>query len=295
MRRDETPQMTRGRLVEIGGGRRLRVVVSGPLAPDAPLVFLEAGAFGFSADWSDVQSLLAARGAASLAYDRAGLGFSDPGPAPRDSSAIAADALALLAAMAHRGPLILCGHSMAGLHLRVLAPQVATRVLGIVLVDAAMPEAMDSKILSRFVEPFAGVSKLAAWGAEAGVMKLFAGPLGDAIGLQGEAAVEKRWAFASPTHNHWAAQEAATWAVSSEQGRRAGPFDPQWPVAAIQAGPKGASGGLRDLQSAPARASSRGMTETVAAATHASILSAAHAGAVVRGVEHVFNAVGLNL
>ena len=43
----------------------------------------ESGAFGFSADWQVVQDM-AAKGVRSCAYDRAGLGFSDPGPQPRD-------------------------------------------------------------------------------------------------------------------------------------------------------------------------------------------------------------------
>ena len=72
----------RGRLVDIDTGRRLHVVTSGPADSPYPLVMLEAGAFGFSADWSAVQEALAAANYRSLAYDRAGLGRSDPGAAP---------------------------------------------------------------------------------------------------------------------------------------------------------------------------------------------------------------------
>ena len=66
---------------------------------------LEAGSFGFSADWAAVQARLAAEGLRSLAYDRAGLGLSDPGPEPRDSQAIVGDLEALLAALGETGPL----------------------------------------------------------------------------------------------------------------------------------------------------------------------------------------------
>ena len=38
---------------------------------------LEAGAFGFAADFGTVQDQLTAKGLRNCAYDRAGLGFSD--------------------------------------------------------------------------------------------------------------------------------------------------------------------------------------------------------------------------
>ena len=76
---------TRGQLVDIGG-RRLRMVRAGPQGAE-PLILLECGAFGCAADWAEVQHRLATKGLASLAYDRAGLGFSEPGPKPRDGAA----------------------------------------------------------------------------------------------------------------------------------------------------------------------------------------------------------------
>ena len=75
----------RGRFIDIGG-RRLRAVLAGP-ERGRPLIVCEHGAFGCAADWAVVQERLAARSLRSLAYDRAGLGHSDPGPAPRDGRA----------------------------------------------------------------------------------------------------------------------------------------------------------------------------------------------------------------
>ena len=268
----------------------MRAVRAGPEGGSEPLVVLEAGAFGFSADWAAVQDKLSAAGIASLAYDRAGLGGSEPGTRPRDSQVIISDLEALLAALKETGPLVLCGHSMAGLHVRLFTARHPERVKGVVLVDATTPEAIESKLLRSFVEPFAGVSKLAAWGAEAGLMQMFAGALGDAIGLEGAAAAEKRWAFAAPGHNQWAAEEASSWAVSSQQGQAAGGFDATLPVAVILAGPSGPSAGLRAMQTAPARASKSGWVEIVKSASHATILSAAHADAVVRGIKYVLDA-----
>src|SRR5512143_2460264 len=62
----------RGQLYDVGGGRRLHMLCAGPTEGAGPTVLMEAGAFGFSADWAAVQSRLAAEGIRSCAYDRAG-------------------------------------------------------------------------------------------------------------------------------------------------------------------------------------------------------------------------------
>ena len=278
-------------MIAIGGGRRLHAVRAGPVASPDPLVLLEAGAFGFSADWTVVQARLAESGLRSLAYDRAGLGLSDPGPAPRDGLAIVQDLEALLGNLGETGRLILCGHSMAGLHLRLFAGRNPGRAAGVVLVDATTPEAMDSKLVSGFVDRFAGVSKMAAWGARKGLFRPLAqAGIADTIGLAGAARQEKRWAFADPGHNHWAAEEAAQWPRTATQAREAGAFDPALPVAVILAGSPDGTERWKSLQTAPAEASRHGRIDHVRGASHASLLGGRFADAVVRGVEHVRDA-----
>ena len=274
------------------GGRRLHAVRAGPAeGSDKPLVLLEAGAFGFSADWAVVQSRLASHGFPSLAYDRAGLGLSDPGPTPRDGDAIGADLEAMLAREAPDGPLILAGHSMAGLHVHHFAVRHPERVTGLVLVDATTPASMSSKLVSAAVGQFAGAARLAAWGAGAGLFKPLSGTgLGDRIGLDGDVGGIKRWAFADGAHNHWAAEEVARWPAAARQALAAGDLDPDWPVAVVLAGPADDRSGLKTLQMAPALASRHGMVEHVAGATMRSVLAGPHADAIVRGVEHVWAA-----
>lgn len=275
----------RGALVDIGG-RRLRAVRAG--GGDGPLVFLEAGAFGFSADWAVVQRRLAERGFASLAYDRAGLGRSDPGPTPRDGEAIGSDAEALIAREAADGPLILCGHSMAGLHMHRLAVRLRHRVRGLVLVDATTPQSMQSRLVSLAIGQFAGVSRLAAWGAGAGLLKPLAGTgLADRIGLDGATAEEKRWAFAAASHNAVAAEEVAAWGDAARQALEAGALDPALPVAVVLAGGPEVNAGLKALQTAPAEASRHGLVLHVPEANHASMLAGPHAEIIVRAIEHV--------
>ncbi len=280
-----TPE-PRGRMVDLGG-RRLHGVFAGPRDAVSPLIVLESGSFGFSADWAAVQRQLGEVGYRSLAYDRAGLGFSDPGPEPRDSRAIVSDLEAFLLATHETGPLILCGHSMAGLHVRLFAVRQPARVKGLVLVDATTPEAMDAKMVSGFVEQFSRLSRMAAWGAEAGLLGVFAGTaMGDAIGLDGAPGSEKRWAFALASHNLWSSKEVDVWAESARQARDAGVLDPDLPVAVVLAG-GGARRGLRDMQTAPAMASRHGLVERVTGASHATILNEDHAHAVVKAIEHV--------
>jgi pimeloyl-ACP methyl ester carboxylesterase len=275
-------------MIDIGCGRTLHAILAGPSDSPEPLVVLEAGAFGFSADWAAVQEKLSRRGLRSLAYDRAGLGFSSrPGPEPRDGRAIVQDLERLLAHLGEPGPFVLCGHSMAGLHVRLFAAHNAGRVVGVVLVDATTPEAMDSKMISGFVQHFGRASRLAAWGAEAGLLAPLSGTgLGDAIGLEGAPGIEKRWAFANPTHNHWAAEEVRYWADSAREAREAGAFDPRLPLAVILTGTPSDRTGFRALQIAPAKASKDGLVDYVAGASHATMLNGIYADAIIRGVEH---------
>jgi pimeloyl-ACP methyl ester carboxylesterase len=275
---------SRGALADIGG-RALRFVRQGPDVGGAT-VLCEAGAFGFSADWSVVQERLAAKGVRSVAYDRAGLGLSDPGPEPRDGEAIIADLENLLAAIGDRGPWIACGHSMAGMFVRLLAARNRSKVKGVVLVDATTPEVMDLKPAAGFLEGFARASRLAAWGAESGLLRPLSG-LGDSIGLTGAAKAEKRWAFAHGAHNLWAAAEVGQWAATAAEARAAGGFDPALPVAVVLAGAENSRAGWKAHLTAPALASRHGRVAHVRGASHASILGRRYADAVVEAIQWV--------
>lgn len=283
------PLPMRGQMIDIGG-RRLHLICEGPKGP-APTVLFEPGAFGFSADFAVVQDKVAAQGLHTCAYDRAGMGLSDPGPAPRTSAAIAADLEKLLAAAHEDGPFILVGHSMAGLHLRLFATRNPGKVAGLVLVDATTPEATDLPQIRKFVDAFTRASHLASFGAKTG---LYA-PLsftwfGDKIGLTPVASKEKRRAFASVRHNRWAADEVSQWLVSANEAKAAGRLDPDWPVAVVTAGASHGRLGWKSLQAAPARESRHGYVENVEDAGHATLLGVKHADAIVRGVDHVLAA-----
>ncbi len=273
------------------GGRKLRFVLVEAEKALGATVILESGAFGFSADWSVVQGKLAARGFRSLAYDRAGLGHSDPGPEPRDGLAVVADLERLLANLGEAGPWIFCGHSMAGMYARLFVARNRARVEGVVLVDATTPEIMDLKPAAGFVGRLGRASQLVAWGADNGLLRpLVNTGFGDAIGLFGAAKAEKRWAFAHGPHNHVAAAEVGQWARTAEEARAAGPFDPQLPLAVVLAGAESSRTMWKAHLAAPALASRHGSIDYVRGASHASILGARFGDAVVGAVERVFAA-----
>ena len=278
----------RGRMIDIGG-RSLHMVCAGP-SDGRPVVVMEAGAFGLSADWGAVQAGLAAKGVRSCAYDRAGLGRSDPGPAPRDGLAVASDFEKLLHASGEPGPYIYVGHSMAGLYGRLFAGRNPDKVAGLVLVDAATPEAADSPMARTWIGRFATVSRWAGYGASVGLFKIVSPWMGDRIGLPDEAAGDKRRAFASGAHNRWSGREVGQWMEASKQAGEAGPYDPALPIAVVTAGPEKGREDWKKVQTAPARASRHGYVEHVIGAGHATLLGTTHADEIVKAVLFVRDA-----
>ena len=276
----------RGHYLDIDG-RRLHVVPAGP--PQAsPLIVLEAGSFGFSADWAVVQQKLAALGLRSLAYDRAGMGLSDPGPSPRDGVAIAYDLERLLAAADEAGPYLLVGHSMAGLHNHIFAGRNRDRILGLVLVDAVTPVMGRDAEVSRYAGYYRRLAHGVAAVTAIGLFKPFS-RWGDMIGLDGDAHAHKRWAFADAGHNRASADEIAQWEAAVDQALAAGPLDPAWPVAVVTAGVARGASRLKDLQAGPAEAV-HGHIAYVERANHASLLGLAFADPIVEAIEQVLKA-----
>jgi pimeloyl-ACP methyl ester carboxylesterase len=279
------PPAFRGRRVDIGG-RRLRVTTAGPAQAAAPLVVLEHGAFGCAADWAVVQEKLAAKAVRSLAYDRAGLGHSDPGPLPRDGRAINDDLEALLDALGETGPILLCGHSMGGLMVRLFALERTRAVAGLVLVDAVTPEVFHLPGGAAAIRGFGRLLQATGHAARLGLMVPVSFLTGNLIGLTGEAGAEKRRIHASAPHARGAAAEVIAWpATSALAGAAELPAD--LPVAVVTAGAARARGPVRAIQHAPARRSRRGYVEHVAGSNHANLLGPRYADAIVRAILHV--------
>lgn len=124
-----------GQRVDVGG-YSLHLYCTGA---GRPTVVVDAGNGDFSPGWSLVQPQVAAF-TRICTYDRAGYGWSDPGPRPRSAEQIAAELHALLSNASIPGPYVLVGHSMGGYDVRTFAHLYPDDVVGMVLVDAGHEE-----------------------------------------------------------------------------------------------------------------------------------------------------------
>lgn len=187
-----------GQLVDVGG-YRLHIYCVGQ---GSPTVILEAAADMMSADWGWIQPEIA-KHTRVCAYDRAGMGWSEPGPQPRDARQISAELHSLLANAGIAGPYILVGHSAGGLYVRMYAAQYAEDVIGLVLVDPGHPEmttripALEAKNAddTQLVDMMQILSYI-------GIPRLLGIGNANAAGLPSEQAAEVN-AFVS-TPQHWA-------------------------------------------------------------------------------------------
>jgi pimeloyl-ACP methyl ester carboxylesterase len=121
-----------GQMVDVGG-HRLHLVCEGQ---GSPVVIMDAGLGDSWLTWSKTQPEIATRTRA-CSYDRAGFGYSEPGPYPRDSRQIVTELHALLNAAQLPPPYILVGHSFGGYNTRLYASTYPSEVAGLVLVDAS--------------------------------------------------------------------------------------------------------------------------------------------------------------
>jgi pimeloyl-ACP methyl ester carboxylesterase len=126
-----------GELIDIGG-YKLHLHCDGEREGDQPLVVIEAGSGSASQDWVLVQPEIA-KFARVCTYDRAGLGWSDPGPEPRSSQQYATELGILLEKAGEEPPFILVAHSLGGHTVRIYTQEHPENVAGMVLVDSRPP------------------------------------------------------------------------------------------------------------------------------------------------------------
>ena len=124
-----------GRMVDIGG-YRLHLLCQGEGGDrPGPTVVLEGGLGDPGISWAAVMPGVA--GVARVcAVDRAGSGWSEESPRPRDVATIVDELRATLEAAGISGPYMLVGQSLGGLVARLVALRHREEVAGMVLVDA---------------------------------------------------------------------------------------------------------------------------------------------------------------
>jgi pimeloyl-ACP methyl ester carboxylesterase len=102
----------------------------------SPTVVLDAGSGGFSAQWVRVQRKVSDT-TRVCAYDRAGMGWSEMGPDPRDAKRISSELHTLLGKAGIGGPYVLVGHSYGGMYMQTYATRYPDEVAGAALVDSS--------------------------------------------------------------------------------------------------------------------------------------------------------------
>ena len=153
-----------GHLVDIGG-YRLHLWCTGD---GAPAVILDTGLGGSSPDWGFVQPDVA-RFTRVCSYDRAGMGYSDPGPSPRTARRIASELAELLVRSGIGGPVVLVGASIAGFDVRVFASDHPELAAGLVLVDASHEDQPhEVPPMARFVPLLSTIGALRLFGVSFG-------------------------------------------------------------------------------------------------------------------------------
>lgn len=132
-----------GRMVNVAGpgGRRLHLVC---LGQGEPAVIFESSGFGGALSSRTAREELSAY-ARVCSYDRAGMGWSDPGPGVMTAGMLAGDLERLTIEAGLKPPFYLVAASIGGLTAELFARRHPEQVAGLVFVDAAT-----SVVLERF-------------------------------------------------------------------------------------------------------------------------------------------------
>lgn len=166
-----------GNLIDVGGYKlHLHCIGEG-----TPTVILDAAFPAQVSNWVWVQPQIA-KTARVCSYDRAGHGWSDLGPEPRDAKQQARELKTLLEKANEKGPFVLVGHSLGGLYVREFADMFPDQVAGMVLIEGSHPDAWKRQNMTEGVGVDAGMLNVAPLLARGGFFRtrLFPVPKADA-------------------------------------------------------------------------------------------------------------------
>jgi pimeloyl-ACP methyl ester carboxylesterase len=278
-RRDRRRFPAPGRLVDVGR-HRLHLNVAGE-ATAGPTVVLEAGMASMSSNWAWVRDELA-RDCRVVSYDRAGLGWSEPGGGSADAATSATELHTALAAAGVGPPYVLAGHSYGGLVVRMFADRHPGEVAGLVLVDASHPDQWANIPASRDGRTVAAGNRATALLARLGLLRLFRAERSFIAGLPPREYAEMRAYLARP--QGWSAGAAGllAWGTQSRAQVNAARHLGSLPLVVLSVSEQNRYAEvLTRLQAELVPLSSNSRHVTVAGATHYTLVSQQHHAAVV--------------
>ncbi|MEO1656882.1 MAG: alpha/beta hydrolase [Pseudomonadota bacterium] len=189
------------RKVETGEGRSLAAALFGDTSSERVLLF-DSGSFGSWVDGAHLCRELAGRGWLAVTHSRAGMYPSEPAPdgVVLDPRFHVADMMSLLDALDISTPIVLAGHSMAGLRLHHAGNVAAERLRALAFIDAVCPSLAKDRT-------WAGWTVFAKTVAETGVQVMGSamGPLlenfhPNLMELDGDERLSKIKSISSPEH-----------------------------------------------------------------------------------------------
>lgn len=294
-RRDERRFSAPGQLVD-AGGFRLHLSVSGE-ENGGPAVILDAG-LGLPSTYMTLLQSAIALSARVVAYDRPGIGWSEPPPAGQPHDALS-NAQALHRALANAGipsPYVLAGHSAGGLNMLVFAATYPDETGGLVLLDSTHPDqflryppeqAKGQKRAAQLATLFVLASRL-------GIFRLVNGPhflQADELAAGQRAALQAY--FASPRMGSGMKAEMAAWEELTFPQARAVKDLGAMPMAVLTAGDTAAQVPVQiELHRELAALSSNSVQQVVEGASHAGLASRSQfLPEVTAAIRQVVNAV----
>lgn len=267
-----------GQLVDVGG-HRLHLYCMGS---GSPAVILENGAGEASSMWGWIQPEVA-KTTRVCAYDRAGFGWSESGPEPRDGDRIVAELHALLNNAGIQAPYVLAGHSLGGELIRLYNHRYPGEAAGMVLIDSSHPDQFTR--IPELQAPAAEgdqLSTAAMYAAPLGLMRLYWGEAGPNPDLPPRQRAEMRAFFATAAPYRTQLSEGQARPATDAQVRAADPLD-GLPLIVVTTD---AGGPWRMLQDELAALSTNSEVRVVEDGTHMGLLTDARqaeqtAGAIV--------------
>ena len=253
-----------GKMIDVGD-HRMHIDCVGQ---GSPTVVLDTALGAMSASWVRVQQEVSGT-TRVCAYDRAGMGWSQSGPEPRDAKQVAGELHALLEGAGIDGPYVLVGHSFGGLYMQTYAARNPEEVAGVALIESSHPEQFSRLPEARnSYEQIKLLYTVASLLAPIGVVRLFnLSPAPPELPHQQRAQI----AALNPSTRQVSttAQEFRATPQSTAQARSLRSLGDK-PLAVVSAGTQ--SSGWLELQDDLATISPNSMHRVVKEATHTSVV-----------------------